>query len=86
MQKIAIIDESIVNEILLKQELILKKISELDSNSYANEFISISQASDMTGMSEQKLYQMVNNGEIEFRRFGKSIRIVKNSLLKKDNK
>jgi len=52
-----------------------------DKENNDNDLLSVDEACNISKMGKTKIYSMVNSGQIEHKRFGNSIRILKSSLL-----
>ncbi len=80
MQNAIIVDSNILNEILLYQRKLAKKL-ELNENTPNDELVTVKQASRITKISEQKIRQMMANGKLETNdKYGRAKRIYRRSL------
>ncbi|ADN08238.1 hypothetical protein [Sulfurimonas autotrophica] len=83
MQNAIIVDSNILNEILLVQRKIEKKLNEntLNENTPNDELVTVKQAHIITKISEQKIRQMMIDGELETNdKYGTAKRIYRRSL------
>lgn len=78
-QKIAILDDSIVNTLLEQQQQILSLLKGKTNNS--GEFCSVKDAAKILNVSEQKIRLMIDNDELKYRKLGRTIRIYRSSLM-----
>jgi excisionase family DNA binding protein len=62
----------------------VRKIKDQDQNK--DDLVGVVEASKISKIGKTKIYEMVNNGLIEHKRFGNSIRIIKSSLIKNTRK
>ena len=80
MQNAIIVDSNILNEILMIQRRLEKKL-ELNENTPNDELVTVKQAHKITKISEQKIRQMMIDGELETNdKYGKAKRIYRRSL------
>lgn len=80
-QRIAIVHENTINMILEQQQKILQ-ILQGKSKKESSDFCSVREAANILGFSEQKVYQMVNEGQLKKKEgMGKTIRIYRSSLI-----
>jgi len=78
-QKIAILDNSIVNTLLDQQQQILNLLKgKTNSN---GEFCSVKDAAKILNISEQKIRLMIDNDELKYRKLGRAIRIYRSCLV-----
>ena len=80
-QKIAIIHENTINIILEQQQRILQLLQGKNSNLDSSAFCNVREAAQILCVSEQKIRQMVDNDELKYKKFGRSIRIYRSSLV-----
>jgi hypothetical protein len=84
MQNAIIVDSNILNEILKIQRKIEKKLEkklELNDKTPDDELVTVKQANIITKISEQKLRQMMETGELETNdKYGRAKRIYRRSL------
>lgn len=79
-QKIAIIHENTINMILEQQKMILQLLQG-KKRSESGDFCSVREAANILGFSDQKVYQMVNEGKLKKKEgMGKAIRIYRSSI------
>ncbi|MFV0482368.1 MAG: helix-turn-helix domain-containing protein [Campylobacteraceae bacterium] len=78
-QKIAIIDERVIANIVKSQEEILSLLK--DKKQKENNLLSVKEAAISLKISEQKIRQMVDSGEIKYKKIGRIIRIFADSLI-----
>ena len=80
MQNAIIVDSNILNEILLYQRKLAKKL-ELNENTPNDELVTVKQASRITKISEQKIRKMLEEGKLETNdKYGRAKRIYRRSL------
>jgi len=77
-QKIAILDNSIVNTLLDQQEQILNL---LKGKTNSGEFCSVKDAAKILNVSEQKIRLMIDNDELKYKKLGRTIRIYRSCLV-----
>lgn len=78
-QKIAILDNSIVNTLLDQQQQILNLLKGKTNGS--GEFCSVKDAAKILNVSEQKIRLMIDNDELKYRKLGRTIRIYRSCLI-----
>lgn len=78
-QRIAIIDNNIVNTLLDQQQQILNLLKGKTNGS--GEFYSVKDAAKILNVSEQKIRLMIDNGELKYRKLGRTIRIYRSCLV-----
>lgn len=78
-QKIAIIDNSIVNTLLDQQQQILNLLK--GKTNGGGEFCSVKDAAKILNVSEQKIRLMIDNDELKYRKLGRTIRIYRSCLI-----
>ncbi len=78
-QKIAILDNSIVNTLLDQQQQILNLLKGKTNSS--GEFCSVKDAAKILNVSEQKIRLMIDNDELKYRKLGRTIRIYRSCLI-----
>ena len=80
MQNAIIVDSNILNEILLSQRKLEKKL-ELNENTPNDELVTVKQASRITKISQQKIRKMMDEGKLETNdKYGRAKRIYRRSL------
>ena len=81
MEQIAVIPNSVIENLLNNQNQILDLLKNQGSeNIIDDQMITIKEASNITKLSELKIRQMVDAGTLKSKRYGKAIRIYRNSL------
>lgn len=78
-QKIAILDDSMINTLLEQQQKILQLLQgkSIDSSAYCN----VREAAQILCVSEQKVRQMIENNELKYKKLGRTIRIYRSTLV-----
>ena len=79
--KIAIINESTINIILEQQQMILQLLQGKSRSTEQSAFCNVREAAQILCVSEQKIRQMIDNNELKYKKFGRSIRIYRSSLV-----
>lgn len=78
-QKIAILDDSILDTLLEQQQQILNLLKgKSNSNS---EFCSVGEAAKILNLSDQKIRYMVDTDKLKYKKFGRTIRIYRSCLV-----
>lgn len=80
-QKIAILDDSMINTLLEQQQKILNLLQHNAHNRCDDMFCDVRQAAEFLNVSQQKIRQMVDNNELKYKKIGKKIRIYRSSLM-----
>jgi excisionase family DNA binding protein len=80
MERVAILDETTIQTILDTQNRILRLVESTKKTS-DSEYVSVHDAAKILKVSEQKIRQMIDEGELEHKRFKRTIRIYKSSLI-----
>ncbi len=84
MDKIALIDENTINQILDQQARILHLLEEQQQSDSASgggdQLLSTAQAAHSLGVSKQKIYNMLWGGELPYKKIGRHYKIRKSDL------
>lgn len=80
MERVAILDETTIQTILDTQNRILRLVESTKKTS-DSEYVSVHDAAKILKVSEQKIRQMIDEGELEHKIFKRTIRIYKSSLI-----
>jgi excisionase family DNA binding protein len=77
--KIAIVDETTIQQLINQQQQILNMLQKNSDSS--DELLSVKEAAKLLKCSEQKIRQMIDEEQIAHKKFGRTIRIYRSSLI-----
>lgn len=80
-QKIAIIHENTINIILEQQQQILQLLQGKNRSNEQSTFCNVREAAQILSVSEQKIRQMIDNDQLQYKKIGRAIRIYRSSLI-----
>jgi|GEM_PF-7052330 len=77
--KIAIVDETTIQQLMNQQQQILNMLQKNSDSS--DELLSVKEAAKLLKCSEQKIRQMIDEEQIAYKKFGRTIRVYRSSLI-----
>lgn len=80
-QRIAIVHENTINIILEQQQKILQLLQGKNKSTEQGVFCNVREAAQILCVSEQKIRQMIDNNELQYKKLGRAIRIYRSSLV-----
>lgn len=80
-QKIAILDDSMINTLLEQQQKILQLLQGKNMSIESSAYCNVREAAQILCVSEQKVRQMIDNNELKYKKLGRTIRIYRSTLV-----